>query len=708
MKTIILTEKPSVARDIARVLGLKNTTNGAIDGKDYTITWALGHLVTLAMPEELKKEWIPWTKETLPMIPERFETRVISKTQHQFNNVKALLKKDIYDLLVIATDAGREGELVARWIIEKCGWKKPIKRLWINSMTDKAILDGFKNLKDGKAYVPLYLSALARAKADWLVGLNASRALTVKHNAQLSAGRVQTPTLSLIVEREHEIRNFKPVPYATFHLNYKGLDFVCYESNDIKKEMDLNEAEQIIQKMKKEQFAIVSITKKIKKEVCPELYSLTTLQQDANKIYGFGAKYTLDIVQKLYEEEHLLTYPRTDSSYLPTDLIKEIPSIMQYAVPPSLTNVASSILKEPINTSKRIFNNDLVTDHHALIPTGERYLAHTLSADEEKIYQLVLNRFLGIFMKDYTYESNTVSISSKSYTFKANYTKPIHLGYKQLSKEEVVKQKVDISEHELVPSSLIKMNKQLTSPKDRYTEATLLYAMEHADKYTVNSLEKAALNNSKGIGTPATRAEIIERLFSAAYIKLQGKSLVPTIKGEQLIDLVPSPLKTVSLTALQEMKLEQIAKSKLQINEFMNEMIDFSKNLTSEILDSNAKYAHDNQTTSKCPTCGKNLLLVDTKFGRNYVCQDKNCGFKKNVYRITKLRCPNCHKILKQYGEKEKAFFQCECGFKEKTETFFKQIKENKQGISARDARRIMKKDEENIPKNNPFADFFH
>lgn len=707
MKTLVLTEKPSVAREIARVLGCTTNKNGGIIGPKYIVTWALGHLVTLAMPEELKPEWKTWDESTLPMIPKKFETRVIGSTSKQFNCVKSYLKSDEVSDLVIATDAGREGELVARWIIDKVGFKKPMKRLWISSMTDKAIKEGFKSLIDAKNYNRLYDAAVARASADWLVGLNVSRALTVKYNASLSAGRVQTPTLGLIVEREKEIKSFVPKKYYQVHLKAFGNDFILYKNGNPYSIYDKEEVIKLVNKLKGEKFVCKDVKTTLKNEAPPLLYDLTSLQQDANKLYAFTAKDTLNIVQKLYEGYKYLTYPRTDSKHLTTDMYATIKERLINASYGEYAKYARNIIDGGINNSKRIFNNQLVSDHHAIIPTEEKCIIGMLDSDEARVYNLVLKRFLAAFMKDYEYVTHSVVVGNDLYEFKTSVSEVKNLGWKVL---------YDANSNNVNRTNFIKglevtgeisFVESTTKPAERYTEATLLYAMEHAGKFTSDVREKEALAESSGIGTPATRAEIIDRIFSAGYVKLVGRSIHPTEKGMQLIELVPSDLRSVSLTAKQELSLDKISKGKLNYHSFIDEMVEFTKELTSSVLLSNSKYHHDNATTHKCPQCGKLLLDVTNNFGKSLVCRDKECGYKKHVYKISNLRCPTCHKKLKQIGDKESGFFQCECGYKEKCESFFNHLQENKQGMNKKEVRKYLDKQEKEIPKNNPFADFF-
>ena len=709
MKTLVLTEKPSVAREIGRVLGCNKTSNGGLIGDRYIITWALGHLITLAMPEEMNKDWKSWNESTLPMIPRRFETRVISNTSKQFSNVKAFMKSSEVSELIIATDAGREGELVARWIIDKVGFNKPMKRLWISSMTDSAIKAGFRNLVNASNYDRLYYAAVARAEADWLVGLNVTRALTVKYNASLSAGRVQTPTLSLIVEREKEIRKFISKPYYQINLNAFGVDFVMVKNNNPISIYNKEEVEQTLLEVKKTNFKVLEVKKTLKHEVPPLLYDLTSLQQDANKIYGYSAKQTLNIVQQLYEQHKYLTYPRTDSKYLSKDMYNTIKERLINASYGEYVKYANEIIKNGIPNNKRIFDDSKVSDHHAIIPTELKCIINSLEPEEINIFNLVLKRFLAAFMPDYEYVTYSALIGNDKYQFRQTFSFPQNFGWKALYNKEESNQSIinKLQEGLNVSNCKINYKEHKTTPPDRYTEATLLYAMEHAGKFTNDKEEQLALEESSGIGTPATRADIIERIFSAGYVKLIGKSIHPTEKGMQLIDLVPDTLRKVSLTAKQELSLDKISKGKMNKDGFIKEMVTFTKSLTDEVLNSSNKFKHDNMTAKKCPDCGKALLDITNKFGKVLACIDKECGYKKNVYKISNLRCPTCHHQLKQIGDKESGFFQCDCGFKEKCESFFGHLKDSKQGMNKKDLRKYIDKQEKEVPKNNPFADLF-
>ena len=382
-KILVLAEKPSVGRDIARVLGCKSEKNGYIEGTKYIVTWALGHLVTLADPESYGEKYKTWNIDDLPILPKYLKTVVIKKSSKQFNTVKAQMNRDDVSQIVIATDAGREGELVARWIIEKSHVNKPIKRLWISSSTDKAIKDGFSKLKEGKEYDNLYYSAIARAEADWIIGINATRALTTKYNAQLSCGRVQTPTLAMILKREEEIRNFKAKEYYGINsIATKGnseIKFVWQDKNNSTSTFSKEKAENILSKINNKEIKITEVNKVHKKKYSPALYDLTELQRDANKLFGYSAKETLSIMQKLYEHHKVLTYPRTDSRYLTSDIVDTLKDRIKAVNVSDYSKVCTKLLKTKISGNKSFVDNSKVTDHHAIIPTEERVFLGDLS-----------------------------------------------------------------------------------------------------------------------------------------------------------------------------------------------------------------------------------------------------------------------------------------------------------------------------------------
>lgn len=715
MKKLILTEKPSVAREIARVLGCKQNQNGAIIGNDYVVTWALGHLVTLALPEEMNKEWEKWQLETLPMIPGRFETRVIKETSKQYSTVKNWLKSNEISELIIATDAGREGELVARWIINKVGFHKPMKRLWISSMTDKSIRDGFNNLKNASNYDNLYQSAESRAIADWLVGLNVTRALTCKYNAQLSAGRVQTPTLAMIVNREEEINKFVPKEYYQIIIRVKGVDFIYQQNGSEARIFDKDKADQIFEDLKRQQFVVSSVTKKEKRELPPLLYDLTSLQQDANRLYGFSAKMTLDIIQKLYENDKYLTYPRTDSKYLSTDMYGTIKERLNTIVNLEFQKFVKAILSKPINRTKRIFDDSKISDHHAIIITEQRTNIGTLSPNDLRIYNLVVKRFLSAFLDDYVYNQTIIEIKGGNYTFKTSGRTTVNLGWRAVyqkvelgDEEEATVEIPQFTPNEKVSVTNFNQKKGLTKAPDRYTEATLLSAMEHPGKFITDSKLQAVLEQVSGIGTPATRAEIIERIISAGYVVLKGRSMCPTEKGKQLIKLVPKDLKSPELTALWELRLAKISEGKENKTKFIVDMEKNTETLIKEVLSTTAQYRHENATKEKCPTCGKNLLEVSNKFGKSLVCMDRECGFRKNLSRNTNFQCPNCHKKMSEIASGEKQVLICTCGYKESKERFLEKLGSKKGEMNKHALDNYLRNQKKDIPQNNPFLDAFN
>lgn len=714
-KTLVLAEKPSVGRDLARVLKCNNNKGSYIEGNKYVVTWAMGHLVGLLDPEGYDDKYKQWTMDTLPMLPKYMKLTVLKKTGKQYSVVKKQLQRQDISDIVIATDAGREGELVARWIIEKAGVKKPLKRLWISSQTNKAILDGFNNLKDAKEYDNLYKAAVCRAEADWLVGLNVTRALTCKYNAQLSAGRVQSPTLAMIVNREEEIKNFKPVDYWT--LNAKGngftLNWVSSKGNNstFKEEV----ADSIVNKCKCQNGEVTEVKKSLKKKYSPALYDLTELQRDANKIWGYSAKQTLNLMQRLYENHKLLTYPRTDSRYITSDVVATIPERLKAVAFGEYRAAAEQLMKSGVKANKSYVDNSKVSDHHAIIPTEEKGSLANLSSEEKHIYDLVVKRFLSVLLPAYEYEQTTVTVNigGETFTAKGNITKS--KGWKKLydnQKDDEDSQELPVLNKgdKITVASVNKVKKQ-TTPPARFNEATLLSAMENPQKY-VNMGKDAAktLNETGGLGTVATRADIIEKLFNSFVIEKKGKDIYPTSKGQQLIDLVPADLKSPLLTAKWESQLDNIAKGKENDRKFVGDMRSYATKLVDDVKGGTAKFHHDNQTGKKCPNCGKYLLEVKGKNGRMLVCQDRECGYRENLARLTNARCPECKKKLELRGQGEGKIYVCtgtNCSFHEKASVFEKRF-DKKGKVDKRETNKIMKKMQKEAEKvaqeDNPFA----
>lgn len=717
-KTLVIAEKPSVGRDIAKVLKCNNNKGSYIEGNRYVITWALGHLVGLMDPEGYGEEYKTWSMETLPMLPKYLKLTVLKKTSKQYNEVKKqMLRKDISEI-VIATDAGREGELVARWIIEKVGVKKPLKRLWISSQTNKAILDGFNHLKDAKEYDNLYKAAVCRAEADWLVGLNVTRALTCKYNAQLSAGRVQSPTLAMIVNREEEIKNFKPVDYYNIYAKANGFTLNWVNDKNNGSIYDEEFANKILAKVKGSEGEVIEINKSDKKIYSKALYDLTELQRDANKLWGYSAKQTLNIMQRLYENHKVLTYPRTDSRYITTDIVATIPDRLKAVAFGEYRVFADMLLKSGVKGNKNYVDNSKVSDHHAIIPTEEKGNLANLSSEEKHIYDLVVKRFLSVMMPPYVYEQTTVKVKVNGEIFvaKGNITKD--KGWKKLyeklatiDEEESTQELPSLNKGDNIKISSVDKMKKQTTPPSRFNEATLLSAMENPHKY-INVGKDAAktLGETGGLGTVATRADIIEKLFNSFVIEKRGKEIVPTSKGIQLIELVPKDLKSPLLTAKWEKELDNIAKGKANNVKFVENMKKYATDLVDDVKGGSAKFHHDNQSGKKCPNCGKYLLEVKGKNGRMLVCQDRECGYRENLARLTNARCPECKKKLELRGQGEGKIYVCigsNCNFREKASVFEKRF-DKKGKVDKRETARIMKKMQKEAEKeamsDNPFA----
>ncbi len=706
-KTVVLAEKPSVGRDIARVLNCHKQGNGFFEGSQYIVTWALGHLVTLADPELYDEKYKTWRMEDLPMLPDRLKLVVIKKTGKQFNTVKTQLNRNDVNQIVIATDAGREGELVARWIIEKARVKKPVKRLWISSVTDKAIKDGFKQLKPGKQYEHLYDAAVARSEADWYVGLNATRALTTKFNAQLSSGRVQTPTLAMIAAREKEIKEFKPQEYYGVQAKTnKGFTLTWQDEKHNNRTFSKQKAEQILNSIKGKPAKVTKADKKQKNTFAPQLYDLTELQRDANRIFGFSGKQTLSLMQKLYEQHKVLTYPRTDSRYLSTDIVPTIKDRVKACGVDEYAKLANKISQRDIKLGKSVVDNNKVSDHHAIIPTEQTVLLAELNDKERKIYDLVVKRFLAVLYPPHEYEQTKITAEIGGHIFTASGKRISKQGWKEVY-DHRYQDENDQDEDQKLPNIeagdtftelKISLTNGKTKPPERFTEGNLLQAMENPVRYMAKDDKHLAktINQTGGLGTVATRADIIEKLFNSFYMEKKGKHIFITSKGRQLLDLVPEDLKSPALTAEWEQKLGEIADGKRSKAAFIQEMKGYAKQVVQEIKHSDATFKHDNMTGTKCPECGKLMLEVNGKKGRMLVCQDRSCGSKKNIAKKTNARCPNCHKRLELRGEGEGQMFTCSCGHREKLSTFNERKKKEKQSkVSKKDVNKYMKKQNE-------------
>lgn len=667
MKSLVLCEKPSVAKEIARVLGCGQKHKTHHEGGRYVVTWALGHLIELAEPEDYDHKYKTWKLEDLPLLPQNMKLKVIRNVSHQYRAVAGLCKRNDIHELIIATDAGREGELVARWVMEMVKWRKPFKRLWISSQTDQAIREGFAKLKNGADYDNLYASAVCRAEADWLIGLNVTRALTCKYDAQLSAGRVQTPTLAALMQREKEIADFQPTPYWTV-----TADFGAFQAHWRRGDghhgrlLQQEQAEAIVRKAQAAEARVVRLKKIEKATPCPLAYDLTELQRDANKRYGFSAKQTSNVLQRLYEQHKLVTYPRTDSRHLSSDMVSTLKSRLESIAVGPYADVARPLLRKSIQVNKRIVDDSKVTDHHAIIPTEQFLNLSALSPEERKLYDLIARRFIALFYPPYRYEETSLVVEAAGESFVAKGKVLIDSGWKAvydggsyIAEDEDDEYGDDFpkddrssrGEQSLPPLKTgdklhvqsCKSIEQMTKPPSRYTEASLLSQME-----------------KHNLGTPATRADIIEKLLQTDTIERKQQLLVPTGKGKQLIELVAEELRSPELTAEWEKELERIARGQGNRQKFMRDIRELTVRLVREVKTSDAEYKPHNLTHSKCPECGTALMERNSKKGKMLVCSNRECTYRRSAEPVTiNKRCPQCRKKMELRDGKAGKFAQC-------------------------------------------------
>ncbi|MYZ01134.1 DNA topoisomerase III [Lactobacillus salivarius] len=680
MKKLILAEKPSVARDIGRILNANEKKKNYLEGKNYVITWALGHLLGLKMPEDLNKKWEKWQLETLPMLPKFIGTKPLPKTRSQLKTMESLVKRKDINEIVIATDAGREGELVARWILQYVHANKKVTRLWISSQTDKAVKQGFKELKPAEKYDNLYESALARATADWLVGLNVTRALTVKYQDNLSAGRVQTPTLALVRRQEEKIEKFMPQKYYRIALRL-GNQTAYMKQKNIYAIKERDEAEKKKRHLDNFKGQIRNINSKVKREAAPLLYDLTELQREANKRYGYSAKKTLSLVQSLYEIHKVVSYPRTDSRYLSNDikstLMERLQAIRKYdsRAEESIKNKAKVILK-------KVFNDSKVTDHHALIPTEQVPNYSKFSADEQKIYNLIVSRFLGIFAQPYTVEELRVVVTFDKDEFIFVGKKVLDYGWKNKDASEEVALNL---KKDTVVSPNFTVEEKLTTPPSPLTEAGLLAQME---KF--------------GLGTPATRAEIIEKLVKSELMERTGHALRVTPKGKQLLNLVNKELVSPKLTAKWEKQLEDIAHGKMKSQKFIGDIKNDTKRLVSEVKNSKENYKDFSLTKKRCPECNSFLKVRKTRDGEIYVCSNPECNYRRRKdAKVSNHRCPQCHRKMLIVEGKNGKYFRCKYDGTTEKMTVGKKNKK----MTKHEERRLLKKiNQDDEPQESPLA----
>ena len=620
---VCIAEKPSVARDIAKVLGANTAHEGYMEGNGYQVTWTFGHLCTLKEPHDYTDQWKAWALTRLPMIPQRFGIKLIDDkgVEKQFTIIESLFQKA--DEIINCGDAGQEGELIQRWVMQKAGVHCPVKRLWISSLTEESIREGFKTLKDQSEYQSLYEAGLSRAIGDWLLGMNATRLYTLKYGKPrqvLSIGRVQTPTLALIVNRYHEIANFKPEAYWVLSTLYRDTTFTATKG----KYGSVEDGQKDLQSVEGKEFTVTDINTKKGTEAPPRLYDLTSLQVECNKRYGFSADQTLQTIQSLYEKKYT-TYPRVDTTYLSDDIYPKCPDILA-----KLTNYAeftAPLAGKKLPKSKKVFDNSKVTDHHAIIPTG--VVPQSLSFAEEKVYDEVCRHFIAVFYPDCQFATTTVLGKVEEVEFKTSGKQILVAGWREVikpAKKEEEKKEGQEDEEKTLPifekgehgPHKPQLAEKWTSPPKPYTEATLLRAMETAGKL-VDDEELRELMKENGIGRPSTRAAIIETLFKRNYIKKNRKSLEPTPTGIELIDLIHEELlKSAELTGIWEKKLREIEQHKYEARQFLEEL----KQMVTEIVTTVMLVG------STCPQCGKGHII---KGKTAYGCSEWRNGCK---YRL--------------------------------------------------------------------------
>jgi len=655
-KIVVVAEKPSVGRDIARVLGCRKSGDGCLEGEEYIVTWAVGHLVTLAEPDEIDEKYKKWSFATLPILPEIIPLKVISATKSQYAKVKKLINGKETDSLICATDAGREGELIFRYIYEMSGCKKPFRRLWISSMTDEAIREGFASIRPGADYDGLYESARCRSKADWLVGMNASRAFTLKYDTLLSIGRVQTPTLAILVKRREEIEHFVPEGFCTLTADfgdYKGV----YFSEKLEPDTHLKlkaDAQKIAEEIKGQTGKVIQAETTRKHELPPQLYDLTSLQRDANRLLGFTADKTLKTAQSLYEKHKALTYPRTDSRYLPPDMIPRVVQTMKL-LPEEYQRFTGGALRDgKLPVTRRTIDQTKVTDHHAIIPTARKANLSAMSEDERKLFDMVARRLLAAFHPACDYDATKVITRVGGHDFRTTgkvivnngwhdvppLEKPAKARKSSAADEESDRPLPPLAAGDTRPVKGSAIREDMTKPPAPHTDASLLAAMETAGK-ELEDEELVRQMKGSGIGTPATRAAIIERLLHVGYARRQGKTLQATDKGVSLIRVVPQELSSPELTGRWELALHEITDGKQDPGRFMDGIVRMSRFLVDYARDSaenvafpaeekqygkrgarTGRAAAARKTDMTCPVCGKEPLQ---ETARAFSCTGKGC-----------------------------------------------------------------------------------
>ncbi|HNW86073.1 MAG TPA: DNA topoisomerase 3 [Candidatus Limiplasma sp.] len=633
-KTLIVAEKPSVARDLAHALSVKQKGEGCLVSPDYTVTWAIGHLVRLAEPDELNPGNRKWALESLPILPDQWELKAISKTRAQLATVKRLMKDRTFETVVCATDAGREGELIFRWIYEVAGCRIPCQRLWISSMTAEAIREGMAALRPAAEYDALFQSALCRARADWLIGMNMSRVFTVKYKSLLSVGRVQTPTLALLVRRQQEIEQFKPEKSYGIPADFGDYTGV-YAVNRKERQFSARaEAEVIAQAVRGQTGTVVESTREAFAEAPPQLFDLTTLQREANRRFGITAKRTLTAAQSLYEKHKVITYPRTESRYLTFDLKPKVRQALEALPEPFSAHAQAALEGLAAMQGGRVFRKELDADHHALIPTGKAIVLEKLGADERKVLELILARFSAAFLPPAEGEKRTVITRVGDHEFLSQTSQILRPGWKAVEgnpEKNAPLPELAVGDSRAVIGAAVK--EHTTEPPKPYTDATLLYAMEHAGRQ-IEDEQLASAMKKHGLGTPATRAAILERLIEVGYAERQQRAILPTLKGVRFIGIVPETLASPELTGKWEYGLNEIAERKTVDAAFIERFMTGVTKLTADMVAAvkadtrTVDLPHENPkfkgkrpraTASSgipCPVCGKGRVTEnDRAFG---------------------------------------------------------------------------------------------
>ncbi len=658
---LVIAEKPSVARDIARVLKCARR-EGYFESETHRVAWALGHLVTHKDPGELDGKYQKWRMEDLPILPEKLETKIIPRTRQQFSLLKKLMLDPSAARLVCATDAGREGELIFRFIYEMAGCEKPVDRLWISSLTDAAIREGFDSLRPSAAYDGLYQSALCRSQADWLVGMNASRAFTLKYDALLSVGRVQTPTLAILTQRAQEIRDFTPLTYQTLTADFGDYFGQWFDPKAEEKAahriLDRAQAEAIAREVEGQNAKVTQAQTQPKKELPPQLFDLTSLQREANRVLGFTAAKTLRIAQSLYETRKCLTYPRTDSRYLPDDMIPRVNKALE-SLPDPYQQFAADIPRRDgrLPYSRRIFDDAKVSDHHAIIPTPQKAEPDRFTADERALFDLVARRTISAFYPAYEYDLTTVITQSRGHSFKSTGRTVRIEGWKAVTAasgkgketaEDPALPPLKAGDERTVKSVTIRQ--ETTKPPPQHTDASLLARMEHPGVLLEDEELQEALKKN-GLGTPATRAAIIERLVEVGYAQRRGKTISATEKGEKLIRVVPEDIASPVMTGKWEQALEEIAKGSRDPERFMEgirrlaaHLVEYARTRTAQVefpRESRKAGGRSRPTPAakeleglSCPLCGGRVLESEKAFG----CAEWKGGCRFTLWKNALLR----------------------------------------------------------------------